>query len=855
MSTPVFDVAEVSRALALLHPAGHTFEVRVPNARNVRYNGRPDPRTGTAFGFFDSGEAALSALPALEDAEWPGLYHSLNDVTPALLARASNRIKAADRKNASTSDRDVERRTALLIDGDPVRPADISATDGEHAAALARIAEIRWFLSELGWPAPITADSGNGGHLVYRVELPAEDGGLVKDFLNALADAFDDERVHVDRTVFNAARIVKLWGTAARKGDSTADRPHRMSKILEVPAERGLITEEMLREATAALNAGREEKPAKPATASTSRTTGTFDVRDFMARHFSDAEAEDWHGGTRWILDPCPFNSDHKGTSAAAFQTASGVLAFKCQHNGCAGLFWKDLREKYAPKATRTAPAPAGQTTAAAAEPKAERDTAPKRCKPEFSAASHLQRGTYTGPRYRTGFLPLDDLLTPYNPAPLATDAPRVGLYPTKSVALIGAPGGGKTTAAAQVVHELLAVPGSRIVCLVVDEPGREFSAKLAQLAGWPLVDIDNAPKREGMLDRLDEALPLDRLMIVPGEDEEMTIEDAADLLFEKKAVLPVLVIDSASEATSRLATPRDSEQETINRNALAVKHIKAQGALVIYTAEPTKSAYASKDTEERTSPMAAMAFGRKATHGQDLAILLEELEDDVFRFDVFKNRITGKKGTFDVLLDRDKRRFGAITKDEAEKRQEEAATKKESFDDERVIKAVEKWAPQSDEGGLTDEEIRAKARMGKASADASRKRLVKFGRLAPFKPERQPGQVGPVACHYRPTVPTGGFRLTQTDSDSTQTKSGMSEGRELTQTPPCRESELITPTWSESASTPRTAAVRSPSLEAEAPPCPHEQRLNRWQRGRKWLVCARCDDEQPAEAPEGSAP
>ncbi len=368
-ATAVFDLPEAARSLALLHPAGHTFEVRVPNARNVRYNGRPDPRTGTAFGFFDSGEGALSALPALEEAEWPGLYVTLNAVTPALLARASNRIKAADRKSSSTSDHDVKRRTALLIDGDPVRPADISATNEEHEGALERIAEIRWFLSELGWPGPITADSGNGGHLVYRVELPAEDGGLVKDFLNALADAFDDDHVHVDRTVFNAARIVKLWGTVARKGDSTADRPHRMSKVLDVPVERGLVTEAMLREAAVALRAGREEKPTTP-TASTAARVGSFDVRDFIARHFPDADERTWSSGTRWILDPCPFNADHKGTSAAILQSTSGVLSFKCQHDGCAGLVWRDLREKYEPKATRPATATASQPAAPAAERK-----------------------------------------------------------------------------------------------------------------------------------------------------------------------------------------------------------------------------------------------------------------------------------------------------------------------------------------------------------------------------------------------------------------------------------------------------------------------------------------------------
>jgi AAA domain len=352
LASPVFDVAEVSRALALLHPAGHTFELRVPDARFVCYNGRPDSRMNTAFGFFDSAEAAVAVLPALEAAEWPAIYVSLNPVTPSLIARASNQIKPASRKSASTSDHDVERRTALLIDLDPVRPAGISSTDEEHAAALARATEIRGRLCELGWPEPIVADSGNGAHLVYRLDLPADDGGLVKDFLVVLADAFDDKRVHIDKTVFNAARIVKLWGTAARKGDSTPDRPHRMSKLLSVPAEWNLVTEEMLRETTAALRPAPKASAKPPAS-----RVGSFDVRDFIARHFPDADERTWSSGTRWILVSCPFNADHTGTSAALMESTSGVLSFKCQHNGCAGLEWKDLREKYEPKPAKSAPA------------------------------------------------------------------------------------------------------------------------------------------------------------------------------------------------------------------------------------------------------------------------------------------------------------------------------------------------------------------------------------------------------------------------------------------------------------------------------------------------------------------
>ena len=51
----------------------------------------------------------------------------------------------------------------------------------------------------------------------------------------SIASAQPDD-VDIDLTVYNPARICKLYGTMARKGDSTVDRPHRRSCILETPA-------------------------------------------------------------------------------------------------------------------------------------------------------------------------------------------------------------------------------------------------------------------------------------------------------------------------------------------------------------------------------------------------------------------------------------------------------------------------------------------------------------------------------------------------------------------------------------------------------------------------------------------
>lgn len=46
--------------------------------------------------------------------------------------------------------------------------------------------------------------------------------------------------------MFNLARIVKLYGTMARKGDNTADRPHRKSRVLEIPSALQVVPQELL---------------------------------------------------------------------------------------------------------------------------------------------------------------------------------------------------------------------------------------------------------------------------------------------------------------------------------------------------------------------------------------------------------------------------------------------------------------------------------------------------------------------------------------------------------------------------------------------------------------------------------
>jgi hypothetical protein len=229
-SNPAPDLDEIRRALSAVHPD----PTDVIELRAIGVRGRQWPSVTSGY-FTDREACACAAVQLSPLAE--GVYITLNRINPALLARALNRARGRDEPSDTTADHHVVRRLWLPIDCDPVRPKGISSTDAERALAVARAETIRAHLWAEGWPAPVLADSGNGAHLLYAIDVAAADGDYVKHSIEDLARRFNDDQVHVDTTVYNPARIWKLYGTLARKGDHAPSigRPHRVARLLEVP--------------------------------------------------------------------------------------------------------------------------------------------------------------------------------------------------------------------------------------------------------------------------------------------------------------------------------------------------------------------------------------------------------------------------------------------------------------------------------------------------------------------------------------------------------------------------------------------------------------------------------------------
>jgi hypothetical protein len=338
--------------LGLFVEPGQVTELRA--LRVVQRYGRPQ----TVAGFFDAGHLDDMAAQAIRlTPEAAGVYFIPNALSPDLLARRCNRVAAAD-TGLLAGDGHVIARRWLLVDADPVRVGGVSATDAEKANAARTIRAVRDWLRGRGWPGPVLADSGNGFHLLYRIDLPADDGALVRRALRALAARFDTDAVKIDQAVYNAARIVKLYGTASRKGDSTPERPHRRSRVLEVPGcpdpldVAGAALVPVPRELLEQL-AGEAPAEARPAVGP-APTNGEYrhrlKVPEWLAaRGFACTAKLLPDGRTAYLLDRCPFNADHVGKDVAIFQWPAGKLGARCLHNSCSGNHWQQFKDRIGP--------------------------------------------------------------------------------------------------------------------------------------------------------------------------------------------------------------------------------------------------------------------------------------------------------------------------------------------------------------------------------------------------------------------------------------------------------------------------------------------------------------------------
>ena len=300
------------------------FELRIMDGKKV-YSG-----------YFDDPEKAIANLKKLNCEK--SCYIVLNSVNEACRSRTQYNRFVENAK--TTTDNDVIGYDWLFIDFDPTRPADVSSSDIELEVAKDKCYEVKDYLKGLGFNDPIVAMSGNGYHLLYSVRIAVSCKEEIHKFLTVLSALFSTDTIKIDTANYNPARICKLYGTMATKGRDSADRPHRMARIVETPEKIQTNDIEYVRKVCRII-------PDKPQYSYSEH----FDIEEWMGRYGLGYKTEESSGVTKYILDECPFDPSHKGKDACIFKGSNGALGFHCFHNSCADKTWKDVRIKFEPTA------------------------------------------------------------------------------------------------------------------------------------------------------------------------------------------------------------------------------------------------------------------------------------------------------------------------------------------------------------------------------------------------------------------------------------------------------------------------------------------------------------------------
>ena len=328
--------SEIRKTISLLKPDGRLFEVR------IIYDSR-----ATYSGYFKSADDLIAAFQRdIREYANCNIYITLNYLNDECYSRLQ-RNKFLQKTKATTSDNDVQGYEWLFIDVDPHRSTEVSSSEEQVGQAKEIGNKVYAFMKNIGFYDPVFGFSGNGVHLLYRVNMrnSPENIALIKSCLQVLDMFFSTDSVQIDLKNFNPGRVCKLYGTEAQKGANTEERPHRMSKVIGNPESAKVNDIKYIEKLAGMLP--KEERPQRY----NNYQPTQFDLDEWLDKYGIRYRKTGYSGGTKYILDECPFDSNHKGKDACIFRTSSGAIGFHCFHNSCADKTWKDVRLLYEPDA------------------------------------------------------------------------------------------------------------------------------------------------------------------------------------------------------------------------------------------------------------------------------------------------------------------------------------------------------------------------------------------------------------------------------------------------------------------------------------------------------------------------
>jgi hypothetical protein len=132
----------------------------------------------------------------------------------------------------------------------------------------------------------------------------------------------------------------------ARKGDPTEERPHRMAHILHVPQDSaGVLSLDVLQKIADGAPTEPEKKKGNKAPKEDLERTA-LKLEEFLnAGGIKYDSRDNYKEGYKWILESCPFNPEHAGSSVMVTIADSGAMGFRCLHNSCYSRHWEEFRD------------------------------------------------------------------------------------------------------------------------------------------------------------------------------------------------------------------------------------------------------------------------------------------------------------------------------------------------------------------------------------------------------------------------------------------------------------------------------------------------------------------------------
>jgi len=317
---------------------GRVYEMRIIRQETDRYGNKLIDSA-----YFTDQHAFVAAAQRIHPTYAAGVYLTMNPVdpnAPTLALKKDGTPRRPFNKGATraytgdtTPDEHVVSRRHLLIDIDAANPTGVSATDKERAAALARRDDIHTYLQDvMGWgPARVVTSSGNGGGLIFVIDLPNDDAAkqLIKRVLGVLDARFSTPAATVDLANSNAARITRIPGTVTAKGNHTPERPWRRATAT-YPDGAGIVTRAQL-EALAAHAPSATRRTSQRRGAATD-ANGTPIIEDSgddeYARLLEEGAPE---GQRRTVLLKLVGHYLHRGLSAREIGVILRPWADRCQ--------------------------------------------------------------------------------------------------------------------------------------------------------------------------------------------------------------------------------------------------------------------------------------------------------------------------------------------------------------------------------------------------------------------------------------------------------------------------------------------------------------------------------------------